>query len=151
MKKKLCFLLICYFFTHSAHAQFTKDSLLGTWQADNADVTSMNGDTYCFFSNGRFSFNPNEYNGLNRIISIIGIYTVSGNSLFLIPDSTKELIGGYPARSEMTTLSDTWEIRDGKTRMIPCKKKLKQALSIKALPNEHAIFIDQRKYYWVGK
>jgi hypothetical protein len=151
MTKKLCFLFVCYFYGHTVYAQFTKDSLRGIWQADKVEVTSMYWDTYHFFDNGRFVFKPNEYNGLNRIISIVGKYTVSENKLYLTPDSTEELIGGYPARSEITTLSDTWEIRDGKAKMVACKKKIKQTVIIKALPNEQAIFLDQQKYYRVEK
>jgi len=150
MIRKLSFLCVC-FYAHVAQAQVIKDSLLGIWQADKAEVTSMYGDTYHFFGNGRFAFKPNEYNGLNRIISIVGKYAVSGNTLYLTPDSTEELIGGYPARSEITTLSDTWEIREGKAKMVVCRKKEKQSVTVKSLPNEQGIFIDQQKYYKVGK
>jgi hypothetical protein len=53
MKQKdkwLRLLFVCNFYVHTVHAQFTKDSLLGVWQAGKAEVTSMYGDTYHFFN-----------------------------------------------------------------------------------------------------
>lgn len=150
MIRKLSILFMCLC-AHIAHAQGIKDSLVGVWQADKAEVTSMYGDTYHFFGNGRFAFKPNEYNGLNRVVSIVGRYAVSGNTLYLTPDSTEELIGGYPVRSEITTLSDTWEIREGKARMVACKKKERQSVTVKPLYSEQAILLDQQKYYRVRK
>src|SRR4051812_46616697 len=104
-----------------AHAQ-SKAKLLGKWQAESAKLTSMNFDTYSFTSKGKFVFEPNSYNGLNRIISINGSYRVKGDTLLLTPENTKEVIGGFFVRSTSTTLSDTWEIVQGKTKVVPCKK-----------------------------
>src|SRR5579872_2427390 len=123
MRHNLFYLLICCFYMQDACGQLRKTDLLGSWQADHAELTSMSLDTYHFYRTGRFVFNPNAYNGLNRIISIVGRYSINKDSLFLIPDSTEELIGGYPIRSMITTLSDTWEITDGKIKMVVCKKK----------------------------
>jgi len=66
--------------------------LLGKWQAENKEITSMYHDSYQFFNDGKFVFKPDEYIGLNRIISINGVYKLKGDTLFLTPMFTKKVI-----------------------------------------------------------
>lgn len=49
-------------------------------------------DSYQFFNDGKFVFKPDEYIGLNRIISINGVYKLKGDTLFLTPMFTKKVI-----------------------------------------------------------
>ncbi|MEI8279090.1 MAG: hypothetical protein WCG87_04950 [Bacteroidota bacterium] len=91
--KKIYFLFLSFFCLQNVNGQVNKNVLVGLWQVDKPEETSMNLDTYHFFENNRFVFNPNAYNGLNRIISIVGKYRLIGDTLFLTPDSTQEVIG----------------------------------------------------------
>jgi hypothetical protein len=126
-----------------------KNKLLGKWQAETSELTSMNFDTYQFSSDGKFIFNPNAYNGLNRIINISGQYQIKGDTLFLTPEYTKEITGGYPIRSESTTLSDTWEITGGQSKTLPCKKRVKQLTILKISSDNKTFLLDKRKFYKV--
>jgi hypothetical protein len=107
-------------------------------------------DIYQFFNNGKFIFKPNEYNGLNRVISINGTYKIKGDTLFLIPYFTKEVVGGSPIRSESTTLSDTWELINGHIKTFVCKK-ISQPVIIKIDTSGNTIFLDNRKFYRIVK
>lgn len=108
-------------------------------------------DSYQFFSDDKFIFRPDEYDGLRRIISINGIYRIKKDTLFLTPEFTKKIIGGYPVRSESTTLSDTWEIIQGQTKTLPCKKSLRLSAIIKINPEDKAFTLDERKFFKVDE
>ncbi len=73
--KKITLLLITLSTSFLTFGQVTQ-SLVGKWQAENAEVTSMYFDSYEFFNNGRFIFRPNEYDGLNPVLSIADNYNV---------------------------------------------------------------------------
>ena len=146
MKKEMLFLLLCM--SSVAYSQDSK-KILGLWQAGTASVTSMYFDTYKFSENGRFSFEPDQYDGLNRVISIVGKYTIKHDTLFLTPDSTRELIGGYPERSKVTTLSDSWEITNGIVKMLACKKKIRNTIKIKLFESADSLILDDSKFYKV--
>jgi uncharacterized protein YxjI len=129
----------------------TKNKLIGKWQAESLEITSMYHDSYQFFSDGRFIFKPDEYDGLRRIISINGTYKIKRDTLFLTPEFTKEVTGGYPIRSESTTLSDTWEIIQGQTKTFPCKKRLRQSAIIEINPDNKSFTLDERKFFKVDE
>jgi uncharacterized protein YxjI len=128
-------------------AQVEKALLSGLWQAETKEVTSMYFDSYLFTVNGKFVFNPNGYNGLNRVISIIGVFKLKGDTILLTPQYTKEITGGYPIRSEITTLSDTWEITSGKLQTIPVSKKITQRIICKKCEEDKCIIFDNRRFY----
>ena len=130
---------------NSAFSQIQK-KIIGNWQAESGTITSMYHDTYQFFNGGGFTFKPDAYNGLNRIISIRGTYKIKGDTLILEPKYTEEIVGGFPIRSESTLLSDTWEIVQGKTKIIPCKTT-KQMAVIKFNSDSKFITLDSRKFY----
>lgn len=147
MKKILFFgFLIVFNFTFSQNKDI---SIVGLWQQKDSIVSSMYYDTYQFHSNGTFIFKPNEYNGLNRILSINGTYKLKNGKLILVPYSIKELTGGYPIRSEMTTLSDTWEMIDSKIIIRKFKKRKLQIATFKIIKNGNSILIDFEKYFKV--
>jgi hypothetical protein len=148
--KKITLLVFNFIFISFIYSQHNINPLIGLWQAEQVDVTSMYHDTYRFTENGSFTFKPDEYNGLNRIISINGIYRINGDTLFLTPKFTKELIGGYPIRSENTTISDTWEIVGGVLKTIICKKKGEQFAIIKLSQKSQCLFIDERIFYRIN-
>jgi len=148
--KKYCIILFVFLqisnFTFSQNS--TKD-IIGLWQENDSVVTSMYHDTYRFELNGKFIFNPNEYDGLNRIVSLIGTYKIKKDKLILLPSQMKELIGGYKIRSEITTLSDTWEIQGAKIKTIKLKKRVPQIAYLKISQNGTFILIDNRIFYKV--
>lgn len=144
--KKIKLLICCLVLINLAFGQI-KNNLTGKWQAESKELTSMNLDTYQFLNNGRFTFEPDGYNGLNRIISISGRYKIKGDTLLLTPEFTKEITGGYPVRSESTTLSDTWEIIQGQIKTFSCKKRLCQPAIIKINPDNKTFTLDERKFF----
>lgn len=149
MKRKI---LVILFFSvlNSLFAQTESMSVFGLWQAKQSDVTSMYLDTYEFLNNKNFVFHPNSYNGLNRIVGIIGNYKILRDSIYFSPKYTLELIGGYPIRSMITTEADSWEITNTKVKKIPCKKTIQSALFRFCL-EEKCILIDNQKFFFVNK
>ena len=148
--KKYCLILLV--FLQSSNFTFSQNStknIVGLWQEKDSVVTSMYHDTYRFGLNGKFVFKPNEYDGLNRIVSLIGTYKIKKDKLLLLPSQMKELIGGYPIRSEITTLSDTWEIQGARIKIIKLKKRVNQIANLKISQNGTFILIDNRIYYKV--
>ncbi len=145
--KRLILIGVTLFFTILANGQ-SKINIIGRWQAESQSITSMYHDMYQFYNDGRFVFSPDAYNGLNRILSINGHYKIKVDTILLTPEYTKELIGGFPIRSESTTLSDTWEIVQGKIKIIPCKKT-KQIIAIKINSNK-IILLDDRKFFKIS-
>jgi len=148
MKKITLFVCACTV-VNVTFGQVTK-ILIGKWQTESAEVTSMYHDSYQFFKDGKFAFKPDEYNGLNRIISINGTYKVKGDTLFLIPLFTEEIVGGHFIRSESTTLSDTWEIIGGQEKKVLINKKDKQSGVLKIGIDNKEFTLDDRKFYKVS-
>ncbi len=144
--KKLV-LIICLLTSLSTAYSQVKNKLIGKWQAESAEVTSMYYDSYQFLANGKFIFEPNAYNGLNRIISINGTYKLKGDTIFMTPIFTKEVIGGFLIRSESTTLSDTWEIVGGQEKKKILNKKIKQSAKIEIDIDGKTFILDERKFF----
>lgn len=149
MKKYWLILIVFLQTSNFTFSQNSTKNIIGLWQENDSVVTSMYRDTYRFELNGKFVFNPNEYDGLNRIISIKGTYKIKKDKLILLPSHMKELIGGYPIRSEITTLSDTWEIQCAKIKTIKLKKRVTQIANLKISQNASSILIDNRTYFKV--
>jgi hypothetical protein len=147
MKKKYAFLILLIIIFNSSFGQKKSIEIIGLWQSETSEVSSMYHDTYQFSKDSKFIFKPNQYNGLNRVLSIEGNYEIKGDSIILKPHFTKELIGGYPVRSMITTLSDSWEIEGGKIKNIQYKKKIKQTATIKLCEKANCILIDERRFY----
>jgi hypothetical protein len=150
MNKSFCLILLLFAKTFS-YSQNKVIDISGLWQAEQSEVTSMYHDTYQFFPNGRFVFKPDEYNGLNRIIRILGSYEIKDDSIVYEVDSTEELLGGCPIRSEITTLSDTWEIFGGQVKIISCLSKVQQYAILKFCKEPDCILIDDRNFYRIVK
>ena len=150
MNTKYIILISLFALQSIVKAQKTEDNwMIARWQLNQAVLTSMNLDMYEFREDSIFLFMPDSYDGLNRIIEIEGRYSIKGDSITLIPMFTMEVFGGYPVRSEITTLSDTWEIFGGKIKRIKCKKATVQKAYIHYNPEEKTLQIDSYKYYKV--
>ncbi len=90
-------------------------TLNGTWQVKTLNQGSALLDSYTFnTTDSTFQFKPNEYNGLNRILNFGGHFETKKDTLSFIIEYTTEYIKGIPIRSRTTTLSDTWELIDGR-------------------------------------
>jgi hypothetical protein len=149
MKKVLLF--ICIITSTTVVLGQMKNKLVGKWQAESREITSMYHDSYQFYSDGKFIFRPDEYDGLRRILSINGIYKIKKDTLFFTPEFTVEVIGGYPVRSESTTLSDTWEILQGQTKTFRCNKRIEQSAIIKINPDYKTFTLDERTFFKIVK
>ena len=89
-------------------------TVVGIWQEGTPDVSAAYHNTYRFLKDGSFSFNPSEYEGLKRILSIDGKYKLENNKLILTITGTHELIGGTLKRSTFSGLSThLWSIESG--------------------------------------
>jgi hypothetical protein len=149
MKKLLIILLILPIFNYCQIIK--KNDLTGIWQFKNKEIGSGFTDTYQFFRNDTFIFNTSQFDGLQRVVSIKGKYEIKGDSLLLKLESTKERVGGSIVRSEINTLSDSWEIQDYKMveRKLPVTEKQNIVLE-KCNNNEKAcLLFDKRIYYKV--
>jgi hypothetical protein len=123
--------------------------LNGQWQADSPEITSMYNDLYEFTTEGIFRFYPNAYNGMNRIIFLVGRYKIKGDSVYFLPLKSREVHGGRFERSMYTTLSDTWEINGGKIITTKCEKCEWQSDCFK-LSND-SLVIGNRKFFKIKK
>src|ERR1700679_1753022 len=113
---------ICVFLPLFGSAQkIDTKSLIGLWQKDDCGISAGFLETYQFFSNGRFAFHPSQYDGLKRILSIIGYYNIVRDSLFFSPDSTEELIGGYPIPPSPP--EGVWELEGGNVKVSSLSRK----------------------------
>ena len=145
---KIIFLLSSFIICDLLFGQ-AYNKLNGKWQAESASLTSMNFDTYQFNDKGKFQFKPNGYNGLNRVISINGSYSIKGDTLYFTPEYTNEITGGNFVRSESTTLSDTWEIVNGQDVKKTILKKSKQSATIKFKSDLKSFTLDERMFFKV--
>lgn len=98
----------------NSFCQKNKINIVGIWQSQTEVVGSGHLDNYQFYKNGSFKFNTNDYNGLNRIVSIGGKFSLTKDTIIFIVEYTLEYVGGYPIRSRTTTLSDSWELINGR-------------------------------------
>ncbi|MDZ4204208.1 MAG: hypothetical protein U1C46_05260 [Bacteroidales bacterium] len=129
----------------------TPNELIGIWQADNNEESSAWFDVYRFFDNGKFIFNPNQYDGLKRVLSITGKYRIVDNYLYLKINSTTEIVGGYIVRSTITVFSDSWEIEGGEIKEFEHPNIDEEVVKVQQYQidasNEISIILDNRKYY----
>ena len=125
--------------------------IVGFWQSDSNEVTSDYHDSYMFYANSKFEFIPSGYNGLNRIIKIIGTYKLADNEIKFQVQSVIELDGGSIERSSITTLSDTWSIDGGKLVTKKIKSKLQTASFEFCRDNKKSISIDKRNFYKINE
>lgn len=128
-----------------------KNELIGIWQADTTEESDAWLDVYRFFENGEFIFNPNQYDGLKRILAINGKYRIVGNNLYLKVSSTTEIVGGHLVRSTIETLSDSWAIEGGQIKKFEQPNKDEEVIEISQHKNTNSkdsfIMLDNRKYY----
>jgi hypothetical protein len=150
---KLIIYSFLFFITLHSFCQKNSIDITGTWQFKTSSIGSGYLDNYKFDSNQQtFEFNTNEYNGLNRILSIGGKYEIQGDTILFYVQYTLEYVGGYPGRSKTTTLSDSWELIDGKIEINDIKNReiIEKARISKNLDDEKRIeclIIDDRTYY----
>lgn len=125
-------------------------NIIGIWQAETNEVSSANLDTYKFYKNNKFVFEPSQYDGLKRIVKIAGTYKIHNAKIVFYVNSLTELIGNKIERSMITTQSDSWAIEGGKLvtkkiKSLPQEAKLEFLGSIEG--NKNCLKIDARLFY----
>jgi hypothetical protein len=129
----------------------SNSELIGIWQADNNDEGSGWSDVYRFFNDGKFIFNPSQYDGLKRIIAINGTYRIKDNILYLNITSTTEMFGGNIVRSTLTTLSDSLEISGGRINEVKYPDREEELIEIQDYLvieiKKTFIVLDNRRYF----
>lgn len=124
--------------------------LIGAWQEKTNEISSTYLGTYQFFPDGKFKYNTNGYDGLQRVLSIKGSYKLDEDTLFLKVESTVEEIGGIIQRSEINTLNDSWEIDNAKVKEVKQPENNYQRIIIETCGdqnNNKCLILDKRKYY----
>lgn len=125
-------------------------NIIGTWQTGTNEISSGYLDTYRFYENGKFEFNPTKYNGLNRIVKISGTYKIDSGKIRFNVNSITEIVGDKIERSMTSTLSDSWAIKDGKlvTRKIKSTQQIATFEYCEAENDKHSCFeIENRMFY----
>jgi hypothetical protein len=146
-------LFISILFIINLSISIKAQDLIGIWQYNTPEIYSGYFDTYQFFNDMSFKFNTNQNNGLRRIISIGGRYSISNNEISFYVEYTIEIIGGLPQRSEILTGNDSWSIEGGEMKKLLLQTPITQVASFEIGKEENGkatIFIDKRKYYKVG-
>jgi hypothetical protein len=121
MKKIIFVLFITYFFVlNNVIAQTQNDkSIIGVWQKRDALVAAGLNDTYRFYPDGKFSFEPSTFNYLSRVREIIGTYFVKDSILAL--KITKYVV--YENGKLIYGDNDYWEFENESERTINVDKK----------------------------
>ena len=125
-------------------------NIIGIWQAETNEVSSGYLDTYRFYENNKFAFEPSQYDGLKRIVQIAGTYKIDNAKIVFYVHSIKELVGNKIERSMITTLSDSWAIDGGKLVTKKIKSSPQDATFEFCKSNEdnqNCLIIDGRLFY----
>ena len=134
----------------NACGQSSKEKLIGIWQAGSDKESSAWLDNYQFFSDGKFVFNFNQYDGSKRIISLNGKYDLQVDTLILIIEYSVEVVGGYITRGS-SAWENEWVIQDAKIKEIKNDNPNKEMAFIEKCSETNSTFpclmIDTRKYY----
>ena len=141
--------LLLLFFIDAQCQELDERSIRGVWQIRVTEVTSGLLDNYKFLEGNKFEFQPSAYEGLNRTISLNGVYEVKKDSLVLTIKSITELTGGLPSRS--TTVGGSgWEISDGKPKTTLFTIPIRYTLTLKVCSNKETsrcLLLDSIKFY----
>jgi hypothetical protein len=106
-------------------------------------------DNYKFLDGNVFEFRPSDYEGLNRTISLNGVYEVMNDSLILTIKSITELTGGLPSRST-TAGGSGWEIAGGKPKITSLPKPIQCVLTLKLCSDKaptKCLLLDSIEFY----
>ncbi|WP_209143478.1 MULTISPECIES: hypothetical protein [Niastella] len=154
--------IVLWFVTMQVKSQQLTDSpaisnntIVGVWQANTDVVASALKVNFQFFKDGRFIYNTDSYNALNPLISIIGVYKIEKNILYLKIQSTKQLTGFKIAASEPAFQFGSFQIDGGKITTIKQNDTDYDEHEIKAMadkkaPKKKVIKIDSETYYKVS-
>lgn len=143
---KIYILLIFAFLTSEIKSQ----NIVGLWQEGTPEISAAYHNTYNFLQDGTFSFNPSEYDGLKRILSIDGQYKLENDKLLLTITGTHELIGGTIERNTFSgTSTHLWSIEGGSIKKIIFPKQQKEIIDfeIKKEGENILIILDSYKFY----
>lgn len=149
-QKKIIIFLLFLSSLFLSSCVLAQTNIVGVWQSESPEIGSAWLDTYQFFSNGKFSFNVNQYDELARIISIKGKYRIAKDTLFLRVESFVENQGGYISRSTFSSLHNSWSI-DGNIKVIEVKQSeiKEEPISLKIFKKEdkECLLMDNAIFY----
>lgn len=140
--------LIILLFNNLNAQNLKKEDLIGIWQFGSSEISSGWFDNYQFFNNGSFVFNTNQNDGLKRVISIGGTFSLKSDTLFLYINFSKELLGGIPSRSNIAGGSG-WVIDNGTVKTIKHKQTRENLMIQKGdnSTNQSYILLNSIKYF----
>lgn len=150
MRRIFIIIVLLISFNSICQTSVNNKNIIGIWQAETNEVSSGYLDTYRFYKNNKFAFEPSQYDGLKRIVQIAGTYKIHNSKIVFYVHSITELVGNKIERSMITTLSDSWAIDGGKivTKKIkssPQEAKFEFCESIE--DNKNCLKIDGRLFY----
>ncbi|TVT42893.1 hypothetical protein FNT36_02025 [Hymenobacter setariae] len=124
-------------------------SIVGFWQADDTTVAAGYKAHYIFSANKKFTYNVNEEDGLSRIRTIGGRYSIKGTMLLLTPEYTVELVGGTLERSHIVTGHDSWSIENTHQKTYKITKPVAQETIFKLIKRKKGwcLLLDTWPYY----
>ena len=151
----LFLLSFCSIFYSKAQSnlKIEKEFLIGIWQSNSNEESAAWLDSYTFFQNNNFIFRPSQYDGLKRIVAIIGKFSIKGDSIYFKADSVTESFGGNLQRSNLETLNDSWTLEDATYKTLKIKSSEESAILEKCLnakSGKSCIMIDKRIFYKGG-
>jgi len=123
-------------------------SIIGIWQIKTNEVSSGLLDTYRFCEGNHFSFSTNENEGLRSIKSIMGRYSIQGDTLILFLEHMVVLKKGIPVISE-TMGGSGWELIGSKRKKVKINGLEKVFLNFNGCGEGSACFIEiqKREYF----
>jgi hypothetical protein len=113
-------LLFISFYCHSQTKKkhIDKEYLIGLWQIDDSIVGDVLDKNFRFYTNDTFKLTEDEYDDLNRIRIIRGIYRLDTSWLILKVKNHDELIGGKLVPGYMGVQFQEFVIRGGEIKTI---------------------------------
>jgi hypothetical protein len=156
MNKTMLFLVLIICALQS-EAQAKTDSLskadiVGVWQMNSGLVASALHENFQFLNNGTFIYNTDEYDDLNPLKSIYGVYKLHGNKLSLRVDSIWQLAGFRIADSDPGFEIGTFQLNGGTMKMTKQKDASfgDHIVEIVDKKTKKAITIDSGKYFKIA-
>ena len=146
-----CILLFCYSLLKAqSDATILENTLIGIWQAESNEESAAWLESYTFTEKSRFIFRTSQYDGLRRIIGIIGNYRINKDLIYFKADSIIETYGGHIERSKFETLNDSWSFENEEIKTVKIQSNEESAiieLCDRNKTNTPCIMIDKRIFY----
>lgn len=101
-----------------------REKIIGVWQESTSQESDDWLNTYSFFKNSTFVFTFSRYLGFNRIQSLSGKYRIQNDTLAILVEKRKEIVGGYIFNHNNSGASLGWLLKGGKEKIITQKPQI---------------------------